>query len=470
MHTFIYPKQNSYITNESGYENKNFSLDSILEIKSINTLDKVYNYYVTQSISSSISESCGKIYGFTGRLDGNISGIATYSETYISGTAVISTNVYNGYYNGGTLIAYSGSLSGSVSGSISGSLSGSSIYITGNIVGFTGSLVGHLVGTQSIYQPYITYTPVPVASRALMKFDLTEISKSISSGDIDLSSLKFSLNLKAANAKELPLKYNIIAYPLLQDWNIGTGRYQLGGSDDGVSWNYSDFNGGTSWTLEGSYFNSSSLYSGSQQFNHNDSDVRMDVSNMALGWINGNIVNDGMMLWTSLESSSQFTNNLLQFFSTETNTIYSPYLDVYWDDSVYTTGSLNSIESFRAFNLIVQDLLPEYKFGSIVRVNVFARDKYPLKNFVKSTQFSQFTTSSCVTTKTYYSIKDNESEEIFIDFDEGSKLSCDGNINYFLFDTTGLAQERYYKILLKTVLSDGRIDIIDNGNVFKIVR
>ena len=38
MHNFIYPVQNSYITNESGYANSNFSLDSILEVKAVNQL------------------------------------------------------------------------------------------------------------------------------------------------------------------------------------------------------------------------------------------------------------------------------------------------------------------------------------------------------------------------------------------------------------------------------------------------
>jgi hypothetical protein len=302
-----------------------------------------------------------------------------------------------------------------------------------------------------------------------MQFDLTSISQSISNGSIsNTGSLKFYLNLKTANVKEVPLKYTLYTYPLTQNWNIGDGRYQLGGSDTGVSWNYSDYNGGTAWSSSGAAFTSS--YSASQYFNHINSDVRMDITSMAFAWISGSIKNNGLIVITSLESSSQSNNNLLQFFSTETNTIYYPYLDVFWDDSVFNTGSLTPITTARSFNLIVQDMFYEYKYGSVPRIDVFARDNNPLKNYTKALQLSQYTTSSYVPINTFYSIIDNESSEVLIDFDAGTRLSCDGNINYFLLDTTGIPQERYYRIILKTFASDGRVNIFDNGNVFKVTR
>ena len=68
-------------------------------------------------------------------------------------------------------------------------------------------------------------------------------------------------------------------------------------------------------------------------------------------------------------------------------------------------------------------------------------------------------------------IKDAESEEVLINFDEYSKLSCDANLgNYFVLQTTGLPQERYLTIFIKVVYKDGTIDIIDTQKVFKITR
>ena len=69
----------------------------------------------------------------------------------------------------------------------------------------------------------------------------------------------------------------------------------------------------------------------------------------------------------------------------------------------------------------------------------------------------------------YYAIKDNEIENFVIDFDDYTKLSCDGAIHYFRLDTTGLPVERYYRILIKTEI-DGEIVIFDNGNIFKVSR
>ena len=58
---------------------------------------------------------------------------------------------------------------------------------------------------------------------------------------------------------------------------------------------------------------------------------------------------------------------------------------------------------------------------------------------------------------------------LVIDFDDYTKLSCDGAIHYFRLDTTGLPVERYYRILIKTEIN-GEIVIFDNGNIFKVSR
>ena len=95
--------------------------------------------------------------------------------------------------------------------------------------------------------------------------------------------------------------------------------------------------------------------------------------------------------------------------------------------------------------------------------------KFPLKNFTKATQQTSQLTPKYLPIETYYSIKDTETEEVVIDFDEGTKLSCDSNGNYFMLDMTGLPQERYFKILIKTEI-DGSVEVIDNNTYFKVVR
>lgn len=473
MHTFIYPTKNSYITNESGYESKNFSLDSTLEIKSINTPFKTLNLYITQSVSRSVvcDTNLRNFSGsFIGIDNGFITGSSTIAQIYVSGSSNFVTNNFTGVYSASNVVGYSGSITGShISGSISGIFSGSTTYVSGTFSNFTGRVCSGsiYVGILDVYSPYLTYISVPTKSRTLMQFDLTEISRSISAGDIARSgSLRYFLTLKNSRALELPLSYNIDAHPINQSWSSGDGRYQLGGSDTGVSWTYRDYSDGQLWNVSGSDF--ITYPSSSQAFNHTRADIKMDITNIANSWISGSITNHGLILITSLESSSMESNNTLKFFGTETNTIYSPYLDVYWDDNVYSTGSLNSITN--PYSIAIQNMKSEYKFGSMPRINVFARAQNPLKNFVRGTQFSQYITSSYLPETSYYSIKDNESEEILIDFDDGTKLSCDGDRNYFVFDTTALPQERYYRILIKVIETSGVVNIFDNKNIFKIVR
>lgn len=475
MHTFIYPSQNSYITNESGYENSNFSLDSTLEIKSINSFIPIKALYVTQSLLGSTSCNA-QIFGFTGTFKGGLNGIINSFGGNIIATGSFTTDNFTGKYTGSSVTNYSGSINGGVSGSISGYFSGSInndyvSYLSGSLLNFTGSIYSGSIynGITHIYSPNITYEIVSTKSRTLMQFDLNFISQSIANGNIvNTSSLKYYLNLRNSEANEVPLNYTIYAYPLTKSWQIGDGRYQLGGSVNGVSWNYTNYYNGTVWNNVGGDYITSSSYSASQTFNNASSDIKMDITNMVNGWLSGSISNNGLILITSLESSSYSSNNNLEFFGTQTNTIYSPYLDAYWDDSVYTTGSMPSL--VYPYTIVLQNLKAEYKFGSIPKIHVFARPQTPLKNFTKGLQSDYYLTSSYLPSASYFMIKDNESEEVIMNFDAGTKLSCNGYTNYFEFDTTALPQERYFRIIVKVYDFNGAVDIFDNKNVFKVVR
>ncbi len=84
---------------------------------------------------------------------------------------------------------------------------------------------------------------VVYASRALIKFDLTYISKSISSGLIPSSSNfpKFYLNLYDANSRALNISQKLYGYPVSQSWNMGDGRSDsVPELQDGASWKYRD--------------------------------------------------------------------------------------------------------------------------------------------------------------------------------------------------------------------------------------
>jgi hypothetical protein len=200
----------------------------------------------------------------------------------------------------------------------------------------------------------------------------------------------------------------------------------------------------------------------------------MDITKIVRSWLCGCIPNQGLILLSSFELDTpplQNTNGLLQFFSRETNTIYSPYIDVAWDDSIFNTGSLSPVTGSIENLISIQYLSREYKAGSLPKIFVFARDKYPLKSFNKSYQQPSMVTPKYLPSSSYYMIKDAESEEVIVGFDNYTKLSCDPIKGaYFKLQTTGLPQERFFKIFIKIEYSDGTIDISDTQKVFKITR
>jgi len=157
--------------------------------------------------------------------------------------------------------------------------------------------------------------------------------------------------------------------------------------------------------------------------------------------------------------------------------IYAPFTGSILSSSYFYTSSLNIISSSLSpintqspFTTVIQNLPSSVKSGDIIKVNVFARQEFQLKNFNRQTQFTQYITPQYLPSgSSYYAIKDNITEEMILDFDENTAISCDKNGNYFLLDTTGYPQERYFRILIKT--TDGSQSYtFDKGNTFKIIR
>jgi hypothetical protein len=555
MHTFIYPSQDTYINNSTEFKNKNFGIDEILEIYASNignttvytnpvwhdapltassygnegwlayTTSSLFIYsgskWYAYSLTSSVIPGTSFISNFTGRLSNKTTG--TKVPLYVSGSSTFASGSFSGSFTSATCVtsSFSGSFSSSSFKGIINTVTSSNLYYV-DVVNFAGYFKGIYSG--SFERPSTaTYLNTPEFSRTLIKFDITELSKSISSNNISGSDIKFTLNLKACGSRNLPLNYTIYAYPVSQSWNNGNGRYADGGSQLGSSWLYRNYDGNGLWygnSISNSYqqvnyltnpsyasasfqnqggtwyynvpatytnkpqwFCSSSVYAPlanqslicSQSFSYGQqSDVSMDITQIVRGWLCGCVPNQGLMLLSSLEISTpplQSTNGLLQFFSKETNTIYSPYIDVAWDDSVFNTGSLSPVTG-SIQNLITLNYLKDaYKAGSLPKIYVFARDRYPLKNFQKAYQQPAMVTPKYLPTSSYYMIKDAESEEVLINFDKYTKLSCDPNQgNYFKLQTTGLPQERYLKIFIKSEYADGTIDITDTQKIFKITR
>jgi hypothetical protein len=319
-------------------------------------------------------------------------------------------------------------------------------------------------------------------ARSLIKFPQDEILN-IFNTKVSGSSYSASLKLYLADASQIPVDFKLFCYPVSGAWDMGTGRAaNVPTSSNGVSWANRRFNEVTaSWVTSsygvgttGSYgYNRgggqwyTGSYEATQSFGfHSSKDVEINVTNAVRGFYSSSIANEGFILKHS--SSLEFQNDTvfeLKYFGTETHTIYTPVLEIKWNDFIYATGSIGTVVTDDP--VVTVRLSGELNEDVIKRVRVYARDRFPTRSFVTSSIYTQ---NKYLPTSSYWAIKDVDSEEFIIDFDDSfTKLSADATSNYFTIYMDGLFPERWYKVLIKTVISGSTV-IVDNNNLFKVTR
>jgi len=347
-------------------------------------------------------------------------------------------------------------------------------------------------------------------SRILVKFDYSYITNQVNSGVIP-STAKYYLNLYDASSEELAVEQTLYTYMVSGSWAGGTGFYSRDPIlSDGASWKYRDNDTTkTQWvsgsdTQGGAWFTSSisSQYevSSSENLVYETKDIRMDVSDLVKNHIYSSSVfpNNGLIVKRQniITSESMYTifdpttatgsaegNSThfghLKFFSRETNTIFPPKLEVEWDDSVWSTGSLSALASSDLDNLTVyfKNLKSEYKEKSKVKFRLVGRELYPTRGFETTpaalTVKSLPSGSQTLGQGTYYSVKDSLTDDVIVPFGTGSIVSCDSIGNYFNLWMDGFQPERHYKFEIKVVSGSGADEsslVYDDGYEFKVVR
>ena len=289
-------------------------------------------------------------------------------------------------------------------------------------------------------------------TRILIDFDTSEISSSVASGAISGSdglSPKYYLKMYSSTQDQVPFSYTLAAAPISQSWDMGIGKSTYTPyTYEGVSWNYRDGKTiGTEWNTPGGTTVTESGYVATQTFSNSVCDIEMDVSSIITSsWSEGALgyQNNGILIQ---RSGSQETDGVrygsLKYFSNETHTIYSPRLEVKWDDSQFTTGSLTALSSD---NIVVSttNLQGEYSERAKVRVKLLARELYPTKTY---TTTSVSASPKYIPSSSYYSIIDASTDETIIPFDTSyTKISLDSSGNYFNLWMDSLLPERLYKI------------------------
>jgi len=332
-------------------------------------------------------------------------------------------------------------------------------------------------------------------SRLLIRFNNSDIQSTIDS-KINGNAFTSSIHLSLAAAYELPYSYSIECYPVAESWNNGVGKYADSPLDkSGVSWRYRD-NGEsakTTWTIP-EYFVTSSIPTGvTSSYNNTypgggawltgsngvnlesiqtfaltkDHDVNIDVTPAVNLHYSSSITNNGFILKLTDDLEFNTTASIrLKYYSVDTNTIYPPYLEFKWDDSVYETGSLSVLNTSETF-IDVTNNTGKYVDEGKQRFRLKARPKYPTRTFTTS---SAYTVNYALPSASYWGLRDEFTEEMVIPFDTiGTKVSCDTNGPFFDIYMDGLQPERYYRLLIKSDI-DGSTTVIDNDIRFKVVR
>ena len=195
----------------------------------------------------------------------------------------------------------------------------------------------------------------------------------------------------------------------------------------------------------------------------------MDVTAAVRNWLTAALPNEGFVLKKSNADEADLTTRFsaLRFYSKESNTIYSPRLEMRYDDSVYhTSHSVVDYTDEVVLNLV--NLQEAYTDTGKARINITARPKYPIRTHATSSNYLDLYQLSSAS---FYSIRDAHTNSEVIPFDESNtKISADSQGSYFMLNLNSLASERYYRVLIMTKVSSTEQYIYDRNWIFKVVQ
>ena len=305
-------------------------------------------------------------------------------------------------------------------------------------------------------------------SRFLVKFELNDsnIPNTI------LLSSEYFLNFKITESCELKHETTIQTFPIKGPWSEGAGRrYDTEVAPAGVTWK-SKTEQGDPWEEEGGVWHSykdnsdgSITEIGSEyQFSKRTSDVSMDITDIVKDWILGTMENNGLIVKFKNEMVNH--QGKVSFFSKDTNTIYSPYLRICYDDYYFdpckplitsrisclyneVSGSIDlvsgstdlisgsgdtsaeiipnsvilrteeisqsTIKHITSEDIVItlKGLKSKISITESMRIKVGVREKYPQKTF---SSHSDYTSDNYVDYPMYFSVRDADTHEVRIPF------------------------------------------------------
>lgn len=312
--------------------------------------------------------------------------------------------------------------------------------------------------------------------RILLKFDTTDVQSVISANSLNANTTEFKLKLFSSQVSELPFNFTVLAHPVSSSWQNGSGRYNGTTITDGVSWNTLLGSGSSNWPTGsiiatqsfskpgGGNWYTSSVASASFSLNSNDT-LDIDISTIVRQYLAGTLVNEGILLRLNPTeaSSSTYPNTTLQYYSSDTGTVYSPQLQIFWSSSTYSVGSTITYSDSPVVYVVNNP--GTFKQNSKIRFTLGARPRFPRAAF---TQNSSYTTVKILPQESYFRILDAHTNEVLVPYSGYTKISSNGTNNYFDFYATMLYPERFYRFEIKSTYTETTEYYSSNDFVFKI--
>ena len=362
-------------------------------------------------------------------------------------------------------------------------------------------LVEEKATTGEIYYP----------SRILIKFKSTDIRDVIqnkltgNAKEVTANTCEISLDLFTGENKSLTADHTIEIFPLSESFNEGTQRYDANPPStttgsfqaaNGATWVHRTNATSSLWAHAtgsmgatgswlpndtvvggGIWYTGSGFRSEATFLAEDDLDLSLDVTTVIQKYSSSfyqdaayptGLTNNGFII-KKLDSIEEdgFGFGELQYFSSDTHTVYPPKLTFKWDDSSYNpTVGATTLQTGDIF-LSLYNSKQEFQRKSKQRFRITTRKRYPDRTFVTSSNYLDI---QYLPATSYYSVRDAETDEVIIPFNtEYTKLSADSEGMYFDLHLEGLQPERYYKLMFRSDNTDG-IQIYDEDYSFKVVR
>ena len=302
-------------------------------------------------------------------------------------------------------------------------------------------------------------------SRILMEFMVNEVEELLGCNSL----VRATLNLKYAHAENLPPVWGLDCTEIDSEWAEGVGHvYDLPGNTEGASWfrpkgldKEEYWEGGLQLDQECIWKHE--YFTGYQA----NRDICIDVTEWVYSWLYSGGKGLGFLLKLSNEELAEKMNTQVRFYSSETHTIFGPYLELVIDDGIEPSEDVPRADPNNLY-LGVKNLKESYYLGDKVRLDLIVRPEYPVRTYSTGSLYRD--SEKAVPKRTLWGIRDEYTGEMLVNFtEEGTECSFDERGNFMILDTDLLEPERYYRLLFEVDDGNSR-KVYDSKNIFRVTK